>query len=622
MYLRYFGFESYPFAVTPDPAFLYLGESHREALGHLLYGTGEQGGFVALIGEVGTGKTTLIRTMVENDTPDLDIALCWNPHLGVTEFVGTICDELGVAYDAKHDTTLKALVDRLNAHLLEAHAANRRTVLIIDEAQNLSREVLEQLRLLTNLETHKDKLLRVILVGQPELEELLARHDLRQLAQRITARFRLRPLGLAETRAYIQHRLERAGGPQHLFSRSAVVVLRALTRGVPRLINMVCERALMGAYAHGRSHIGPWTVLRAATETLPARSRRRARTGWWHVALPTGAIAVSAVVLGLAWLPDIQLTNAAEWMHGSGKPGTGEPAQNDGAATKHDKADETGSKGHKAGKLAANDSAAKNGEKHAAEDAKKTDDGKNSKKPDTDNAADSTDQPSDRDNAAEKTQKEAGDESSESDSKTQTLPRGDADMNQLLRLWGVFGAQIRSGCSQLHVGDLRCLADTGDFATLKRYNRPALLVLEQDDKRQTVLLNGINEDSGTVTLVGGDGTRDVDGKRLRDLWTGRFRVIWRSDAGVRLIRPGSVGSAVVWLRTRLMQIDGKNPDQQVGKPSPIYDDALGKRLKAFQKSHDLDADGIAGPRTQMMLNGAVPSPGSPSLITQKPPNQK
>lgn len=192
------------------------------------------------------------------------------------------------------------------------------------------------------------------------------------------------------------------------------------------------------------------------------------------------------------------------------------------------------------------------------------------------------------------------------------LPKGDADMNQLLRLWGVFGAQVRSGCSHLHIGNLRCLDDTGEFATLKRYNRPALLTLQEKNHRQTVLLNALNND-GTATLVGGKGTRDVKRQRLLKLWTGRFKVVWRSDAGVKLIEPGSVGSAVVWLRKRLMQIDGKNSDNQAASLSSVYDEALGQRLKAFQKSHGLKADGIAGPRTQMMLNGAVPSPGVPSL---------
>lgn len=612
MYLRYFGFDGYPFAVTPDPAFLYLGHSHREALGHLLYGAGGQGGFVALIGEVGTGKTTLIRAVVENDTPDLDVALCWNPHLGVTEFLGTVCDELGVDYDPERDTTLKALVDRLNTHLLAVHAANRRTVLIIDEAQNLSREVLEQLRLLTNLETHKDKLLRVILVGQPELEDVLGRHDLRQLAQRITARFRLQPLGLAETRAYVQHRLERAGGPQHLFSASAIVALRALTHGVPRLINMVCERALMGAYAHSRAYVGPWTVVRAAAETLPARPRRPGAR-WWRFALPTGAVALTGIVVALAWLPDIPLTSAAEWMRGA-------QASDEQVAAQKQSEDESGtSPGDKTKsetKPPADTTASHKSETKAAQPA-----GDKAADAEGDGAKNGEPKPGgDGKKAASEKPKESQSKA-EQKKDTHTLPKGDADMNQLLRLWGVFGAQIRSGCSSLHVGDLRCLDDTGDFATVKRYNRPALLILQQHNHRQTVLLNAINDD-GTVTLVGGDGTRDVDRERLRKLWTGRFKVIWRSDAGVALIQPGSVGSAVVWLRKRLLQIDGKNADNQVGKPSPVYDAALGQRLKAFQESHGLKADGIAGPRTQMMLNGAVPSPGAPSLIPAKSSEKK
>lgn len=618
MYLRYFGFSSYPFAVTPDPAFLYLSHSHRDALGHLLYGAGEQGGFVALIGEVGTGKTTLIRAVVEDDTPDLDIALCWNPHLGVTEFVGTICDELGVAYDAERDTTLKALVDRLNVHLLEAHAANRRTILIIDEAQNLSREVLEQLRLLTNLETHKDKLLRVILVGQPELDEQLARHDLRQLAQRITARFRLQPLGLAETRAYVRHRLERAGGPQHLFSRSSVVMLRALTRGVPRLINMVCERSLMGAYAHGRAYVGPWTVMRAATETLPARPRR-ASPRWWRFALPTGLV-ISAIVIALAWLPDIPLTSAAEWIHDNTthhdhatsttksdvkKAATRSHSASDdkagarasAAADKHDDS------GHDDSSDSGSDSTAEDNAAHAEKNAAK-DSGHQGQSGDKSGVSAQSEDHDDND----------GDDDTASEKDTHTLPGGDADLNQLLRLWGVFGARVRSGCSELHVGDLRCLDDTGDVDTIKHYNRPALLILKHDGHQQTVLLTAIN-DNDTVTLAGGDGTRDLDRQRLHKAWTGRFKMIWRSNIDVNLIQPGSVGDAVVWLRKRLLQIDGKDPEHQVGKPSPVYDHKLGERLKAFQKSHGLDPDGLAGPRTQMMLNGAVASPGAPSLMS-------
>src|SRR5699024_10440231 len=211
MYLQYFGLKDDPFSVTPDPAFLFLGTPHREALGHLLYGAGEHGGFVQLSGEVGTGKTTLIRALLENRVPELDIALCWHPQLHVREFMATICDELGVAYDPNRDVSLKALVDRLHTHLLHNHATGRRTSLIIDEVQNLDRDVLEQLRLLTNLETSKHKLLRIILVGQSEMDTCLARHDLRQLSQRISARFRLTALNRCETVDYINHRLACVG---------------------------------------------------------------------------------------------------------------------------------------------------------------------------------------------------------------------------------------------------------------------------------------------------------------------------------------------------------------------------------------------------------------------------
>lgn len=591
MYLRYYGFNDYPFSVTPDPAFLYLSASHREALGHLLYGAGEHGGFVALIGEVGTGKTTLIRALVDNDMPDLDIALCWNPHLEVREFVATICDELGVDYDARRDTSLKDLVDRLNRHLLATHANNRRTVLIIDEAQNLSRGVLEQLRLLTNLETHKHKLLRIILVGQPELEQLLARHDLRQLSQRITARFKLTPLGYGETRAYVQHRLKLAGGSQHLFSAAALLVLRRYTAGVPRLINMVCERALMGGYAHARSRIGPLIVSRAALETLPRERRGR----WLRVAVPAASLAGLAVVGALAWYPGIELTRAAEWIQtgsaGAETPVAGESVGSPGPASPT-----------------------------RVEDMVATGAGGDSYRPDpaVDTEADSDgskgDAATDDSEASGDTDVSSGSGGSTTAQATAApggIPSGDADITQLLRLWGVFGAEVRTDCDNLRVGDLRCLADSGNFGMIERYNRPALLTIRHEERTHKVLLSSL--DGPNATLVGADGTRRISRAALSRIWNGRFEVVWRADSGVSLIQPGAVGSAVVWLRKRLDRIDGQNPETQLGPASPVYDKALERRLRAFQSANGLEADGMAGPRTQMMLNGAVPSPGSPAL---------
>ena len=276
MYAAYFNLNDNPFAITPDPAYLYLSPHHQEALGHLLYGTGEDGGFVQLTGEVGTGKTTIIRALLKQDMANVDVALCLNPGLTVEEFLAAVCDELHIDYP-KNGASLKTLVDALNTRLLERHAQGRRTVLIIDEAQNLSRDVLEQVRLLTNLETHRHKLLRIILVGQPELQDLLDRRDLRQLAQRITARYHLRPLTRAETSSYITHRLAVAGSRRNLFTPAALRAVFRQSHGIPRLVNIICDRALLGAYAQNAIQVDAAIVKRAAREALKGPDRRRAR---------------------------------------------------------------------------------------------------------------------------------------------------------------------------------------------------------------------------------------------------------------------------------------------------------------------------------------------------------
>lgn len=283
MYTEYFQLREMPFSITPDPSYLYMSARHQEALGHLLYGTGQYGGFVQLTGEVGTGKTTIIRTLLSQKMPDVDVAMIHNPRQNEQEFVQSICDELGIKY-VKRGLTLKTLVDALNQHLLETHAAKRRTVLIIDEAQQLQPDVLEQVRLLTNLETHKEKLLRIMLVGQPELATLLARPDLRQLAQRITARYHLMPLEEVETREYITHRLRVAGCPAEVFDLAALREVHRRAHGIPRLINIICDRAMLGAYAKGLRNITAEMVAQAAheaveIETRPATSRN---TRWWY----------------------------------------------------------------------------------------------------------------------------------------------------------------------------------------------------------------------------------------------------------------------------------------------------------------------------------------------------
>jgi general secretion pathway protein A len=293
MYASYFGLSDNPFAITPDPRFLFLSARHTEALAHLLYGVTESGGFIQLTGEVGTGKTTLVRTLLEKLPDNVDAALVINPRVTVLEFLRSICRELRIPWEPGH--TPQDLIDALNARLLEAHAQGRRVVLIIDEAQGLTPEVLEQVRLLTNLETREQKLLQIILVGQPELREMLARTELRQLAQRITGRYHLTPLSSTESRAYVNHRLTVSGAMAPIFTTSALRTLQRMTRGIPRLINIICDRALLGAYTHELRQVDAGLVKRAAQEVL-GEAPRRARPRWpWFAA--AGIVFASGALL-------------------------------------------------------------------------------------------------------------------------------------------------------------------------------------------------------------------------------------------------------------------------------------------------------------------------------------
>lgn len=244
-----------------------MSEHHQEGLAHLIYGIKQGGGFVALTGEVGTGKTTLCYCLLQQLPDNVDIALVLNPKLNALELLATICDELSIIYD-QDKITLKGLIDNLNTYLLAAYAKGRRTVLMIDEAQNLSLDVLEQIRLLTNLETSKTKLLQIILIGQPELSQLLEKPALRQLNQRITARYHLYPLTYTETLNYIKHRLTVSGGKTEVFSKQAIRKIYKLSQGIPRLINILSDRALLGAYANNSQTVSTKIIDKAAKEVL------------------------------------------------------------------------------------------------------------------------------------------------------------------------------------------------------------------------------------------------------------------------------------------------------------------------------------------------------------------
>jgi general secretion pathway protein A len=294
MYTEHFGLNEKPFSISPDPRYLYLSQRHADALAHLLYGISESGGFIQLTGEVGTGKTTLIRSVLRQLPDKTEIALILNPKLSTKQFLQAICHELRVPCDQRD--TAKAVIDGLNERLLERHAEGGRVVLIVDEAQTMSPELLEQVRLLTNLETEKQKLLQIILIGQPELRDVLGRSDMRQIAQRITGRYHLEPLTAPDSAVYVSHRMRVAGGRAEIFSKRAIRRLYRLSRGVPRLINVIADRALLAAYARDEMRVDAGLVGKAADEVL---GRPRALR-WWPWAAAVAGFAL--IGWGLALL--------------------------------------------------------------------------------------------------------------------------------------------------------------------------------------------------------------------------------------------------------------------------------------------------------------------------------
>lgn len=294
MYKEYFGLKELPFSIAPDPRYLYMSHKHREALAHLVYGVSSDGGFVLLTGEVGTGKTTVCRCLLEQLPENTDVAFVLNPKLSAEELLAVLCDELGIRYPEGYPS-IKVLVDRINAYLLDAHARERKTVLIIEEAQNLTTDVLEQLRLLTNLETNQRKLLQIVMVGQPELQDKLAMPEMRQLAQRITARYHLGSLSKEEVAEYVTHRLAVAGVHTKLFPPPVMDKLFRLSGGVPRLINVICDRALLGAYVHGKERVDKKTLAKAAREVFgESQKERKPKILRWALA---GLLIISAAAL-------------------------------------------------------------------------------------------------------------------------------------------------------------------------------------------------------------------------------------------------------------------------------------------------------------------------------------
>ncbi len=566
MYTAHFGLREPPFSLTPDPRYLYMSERHREGLAHLLYGIRQPGGFVQLTGEVGTGKTTLCRCLLEQLPPGVDVALVLNPRLTVVEFLATACDELHIAYPPGC-TSIKVLVDALHGYLLDAHARSRHTVLIVDEAQNLSADVLEQIRLLTNLETAAKKLLQIVLIGQPELIRLLEGRHLRQLAQRITARYHLLPFSAKDTRAYILHRLKVAGGAHEIFTDAAIRCVRRLSGGVPRLVNVICDRALLGAYAHERRRIDAATVRQAGREVqgVSEREPRGRRLAWTVGLAAVGVIVGSLAILGTPTRVSLPWTSRPAPME--------RPAEGTSTVSR---ATDDGSRGREA---AAPSSAAHEPTVRPV-------------------VADSSPVTSPR----------------LVDLLADPSARGDdhAAFASVHALWGLPYRRAESGlaCDAARTEGLECLFRLGNWNRLRRLDLPVILELTGPaGERRRVTLVGLQDDRATVAIGGREyafSPGEIDQR-----WDGSFILVWKPPPiGSRVISRGMKGTDVEWLRTRLDALDGtasksRSPD--------LYDSELERRVMAFQRERSLNPDGRVGGETLLHLTLANRESGVPSL---------
>jgi len=550
MYRKHFGLAELPFSIAPDPRYLYMSKHHREALAHLIYGVSHDGGFVLLSGEVGTGKTTVCRCFLEQIPENCDVAFLFNPKLSAEELLAAICDELRIAVPGGA-ASIKSLVDRLNAHLLDAHARGRRTVLIIDEAQNLDDDVLEQIRLLTNLETNQRKLLQIILLGQPQLRERLARPELRQLSQRIVARYHLDRLSRQDVGAYVAHRLAIARASPDLFPPSLAADLDRLSGGIPRLINVICDRALLGACVQGKHRVDRDTLNRAAREVF-GRGKSR---------LPGPAFGAFAAA-GLAAAAGIAYYS---YYSGSSELAPVQPVM----ATQRPTPQVAVAPAAPERPPAASPQA-------PAQRA-------------VDPPAQALRWPADRPR-----------------SRSESLA-----LQSLFRQWGqaVEPLNAADACRRAEASGLRCLAGRSGLEELRRLNRPAVLQLHDEEGE---IFHGTLTalHAGWATVVVGGEPQVVAIGALARQWEGNYRLFWQAPPRYReAIRPGTRGPMVEWLSQQVATAQGRSP---AAANAVSFDDALLREVKELQLASGLVPDGIVGPHTLIHLETAAGG-GSPRL---------
>jgi general secretion pathway protein A len=550
MYAQHFRLRKEPFSIAPDPRFLYMSEQHREALAHLLYGVGGGGGFVLLTGEIGAGKTTVCRGFLEQIPAHCDVAYIFNPKLTVHELLATVCQEFRVRVPQGAAASVKELVDALNAFLLKQHAAGRSAVLIIDEAQSLAPELLEQLRLLTNLETHERKLLQIVLIGQPELREMLARPGLEQLAQRVIARYHLGALTERETPNYVRHRLAVAGGQKLPFEADALARIHAYTAGVPRRINLLADRALLGAYAQGQRKVDRATLDRAAREVFDLRGGKARRAWVWGLgaAAAAGAVGAVAAALWLGW-PAARERDAA--VPAAAAASTPLAAASVATARASAGAPALAAAFTPAGPVASAAGARRDGER----------------------AVTSSDDPA---------------------ALLAALPRAEHDaLRELAALWPGAAPGAGEGCAALRAAQLACFRARGGVATVRQLARPGVLTLRAGDGRVAhAVLLGL---SGSHALLQGGGRQwRVALPALAALWRGEFVTLWKPPPGWRDDPEQPLGEAGrAWVAARLAGA-GQGDARQ----------SLRDRIWAFQVASGLEPDGVAGPITLMQLGRA------------------
>ncbi len=580
MYADHFGLKQAPFSIAPDPRYLFMSERHREALAHLLYGLGGGGGFVLLTGEIGAGKTTVCRCFLEQIPKRCNVAYIFNPKLTVIELMRSVCDEFHIPYPQREPgtATVTDYLDPLNAFLLSTHAVGQNNVLIIDEAQNLSADVLEQLRLMTNLETSERKLLQIVLIGQPELREMLARPGLQQLAQRVIARFHLEALSEAETAQYIRHRLAVAGltGPIP-FATDTLRRIHRICGGVPRRINLLCDRALLGAYASHKAVVDRRVVDKAASEVFDAEGDAHAST----TSTRRGTLGL-ALAFGLA-------LGAAGWWAGRSFE---QPSARVRPASVADAAVRSA--------VPASAVAAVVPAPAASVSAVAASAGVTSV------AVPSAAMPA----AASAAEAPASavavvDPVVPFDAKLafERWPRQENEAwVALAASWKVsLDASERDPCQRLQAQQLACARMTTTLALIRQLDRPGIVTLRDGNGPPAyALLTALAADSATVQV--GTQPMRLSLGALAVMWGGEFATLWRAPAAYRApLGDGGTGPAVDALAKQLATWSG----EPVPASGRAIDTALKVRVAAFQRAQGLKPDGIAGPTTFMQLNRAA-----------------